>query len=219
MLEDKYQNFELLVRGLVHEIRNPVQGILASADALRCIHEENPTTNELLEMVQQECVRINQVLTDLLDLARPVNINRLKTESLTQVLEESIRNFQKLNPSIQWTNEIRSDPYPIYMDQRSLRRAILAILQNAGESKPNNVLIRVVSERMKQSIRLTFEDNGDGISPEHLDHVIQPFYSTRPKKSGLGLSIAERIVQSHGGELQIESIKQGGTAVIIVLPV
>ena len=218
MLEDQYRNLEPLFRGLVHEIRNPVQGILATADALRCIHEENPGTKQLLEMVQQECVRINQLLTDLLDLARPVDINRAKTEPLVRVIEESIRDFQTRNPSIHLTNQMTSDLRPLHMDQACIRRAILAILQNAAESKQNDVRIRVISEDLDHQIRLRFEDNGDGISPEHLEKVIQPFFSTRPKKAGLGLSIAERIVRLHGGELQIESITEGGTAVTIRFP-
>ena len=219
MLDDKYRNFEPLLHGLVHELRNPVQGILASADALRCMHEENATTGQLLGMIQQECVRINQLLTDLLDLARPVDINRTKTESLSRVVEESIRDFQKRNASVQLTTQISSGLHALPMDQASMRRAILAILQNSGESKQNDVSIRVISEQLDHELRLRFEDNGDGISPEDLEHVMKPFFSTRPKKAGLGLSIAERIVLSHGGELQIESIGEGGTAVTIRFPV
>jgi signal transduction histidine kinase len=66
---------------------------------------------------------------------------------------------------------------------------------------------------------LRIEDNGDGIPPEQLQKVFQPFFSTRPKKAGLGLTIAERVVRLHGGELQIVPIPAGGTTVTISIPI
>ncbi len=213
---DRYQLLEPLLRGLTHEIRNPVQGILASSEALRCRFEEDAGSVKLLEMIQRECLRVEQLLIDLLDLARPVEPHS-SPQSLNRVLEESIRVIQQ-----QHAGEIHAEIPPdlpfACIDSASLRRAFLAILKNAMESKSAGP-IRVTAENLGKQIQIRIQDSGEGILAEDLEHVGEPFFSTRPKKAGLGLTIADRIVRLHQGDFQIESQRGEGTGVVIRLPI
>ena len=213
---DRFQLLEPLLRGLTHEIRNPVQGILASSEALRCRFEEDPASVKLLEMIQRECLRVEQLLVDLLDLARPVQIHQ-NPQSVRGVLEESVRVIQQ-----QHSGEIRTEiaqelPFA-YIDSGCLRRAFLAVLKNAIESK-SSAAIRVTAEKLGNQIQIRIQDGGEGILAEDMEHIIEPFFSTRPKKAGLGLTIADRIVRLHQGEFMVESRRGEGTGVIIRLPI
>lgn len=213
---DTFQLLEPLLRGLTHEIRNPVQGILASSEALRCRFEEDPASVKLLEMIQRECLRVEQLLVDLLDLARPV-VRHSNPQSVKGVLEESVRVIQQ-----QHNGEIRTEiqqelPFA-YIDSGCLRRAFLAVLKNAVESK-TSAAIRVTAQKLGNQIEIRIQDGGEGILAEDIEHVIEPFFSTRPKKTGLGLTIADRIVRLHRGEFRIESERGEGTGVIIRLPI
>jgi signal transduction histidine kinase len=213
---DRFQLLEPLLRGLTHEIRNPVQGILASSEALLIRFEEDPASVKLLEMIQRECLRVEQLLVDLLDLARPVELHS-SPQSVNRVLEESVRVIQQQHTT-QIKTEIPQDLPLVYMDSGCLRRAILAVLKNAVESKSSDA-IRVTAENLGKQIQIRIQDNGEGILAEDMEHVVEPFFSTRPKKAGLGLSIAERIVRLHKGEFHIESQRGEGTGVIIRLPI
>ncbi|MCI0413327.1 ATP-binding protein [bacterium] len=214
---DRYQFLEPLLRGMTHEIRNPVQGILASSEALRCRFEEDPASVKLLEMIQRECLRVEQLLVDLLDLARPVELHA-SPQSVSAVLEESIRITQQQQPGTEIKAEIPAGLPFVYVDTSSMRRALLAVLKNAVESKSSRA-IRVTAENLGDRIQVRIQDSGEGILAEDMEHVLEPFFSTRPKKAGLGLTIADRIVRLHQGEFQIESQRGDGTGIIIRLPI
>ena len=209
---DYFQTLEPLFRGLTHEIRNPVQGILASAEALRCRLEEDASGVKLLDMIQRECVRINGLLTDLLTLSEPVRVGSLVP--LAKLLEECVRMYPNIVIS-----HIDADLPGIHCDRTALRRAILAILQNALESKSQNNSVSLSAERAGESVKITIMDQGDGISAEDLNHVLEPFFSTKKAKAGLGLTIAERILRLHKGDFQIDSRPSEGTVVTMIVPI
>jgi len=212
-ISDYFQTLEPLFRGLTHEIRNPVQGILASAEALRCRLEEDASGVKLLDMIQRECVRINGLLTDLLTLSEPVHVGSSPV-ALAKLLEECVRMYPNIVVS-----RIDADLPEIHCDRTALRRAILAILQNALESKSQNNSVSLSAERAGESVKITIMDQGGGISAEDLNHVLEPFFSTKKAKAGLGLTIAERILRLHKGDFQIDSRPSEGTVVTMIVPI
>jgi signal transduction histidine kinase len=215
--QDRFDILEPILHGLVHELRNPIQGILASADALRCL-TENSSSTQLLDMIQRECVRMEQLLADLLEMGRLPTIDRQKGQSLSALLENLLREFHKQS-GVQLTAEIPPNLPAVFMDQHAMQHAIRALVQNAIESGPDGITIRVIATAEEDSIRVRIEDNGGGISTDDLSKVLHAFFSTRPRKSGLGLTIAERNIRLHGGSLQIESENGRGTTVTLSLPV
>jgi signal transduction histidine kinase len=163
-------------------------------------------------MIQRECVRINGLLTDLLTLSEPVRVGSLVP--LAKLLEECVRMYPNIVIS-----HIDADLPEIHCDRTALRRAILAILQNALESKSQNNSVSLSAERAGESVKITIMDQGDGISAEDLNHVLEPFFSTKKAKAGLGLTIAERILRLHKGDFQIDSRPSEGTVVTMIVPI
>ena len=210
---DQFQSLKPFFRGLGHEIRNPVQGILASAEALRCLIQEDAPVTKLLEMIQRECIRIDALLSDLVALSEPICLDA-EPQTLVSLLSECARMH-----STTITTEISDDLPPLRFDRTALRRAVLAVLQNAAESEFQDQKILLSAENIGQSIQITVKDYGRGILPEDLQRVAEPFFSTRPRKAGLGLTIAERIVRLHNGDFHIQSEPGKGTVVTILLSV
>jgi len=210
---DQFQTIKPFFRGLTHEIRNPVQGILAAAEALRCLIKEDVSITRFLDMIQQECVRIDALLSDLMVLSEPVCLDP-HPQALQPLMMECARMFSNI-----LTTEISDDLPPLRFDRAGLRRTILAVLQNAAESEIQDHKILFSAQKLESSIRILVKDPGRGILPEDLPHVIEPFFSTRSRKAGLGLTIAERIITLHNGTLHIESEPDKGTTVTISLPV
>ena len=216
--EDKYRALEPLLHGLAHEIRNPIQGILASSEALAFRFAEDDQGSKLLNMIQRECVRINSILSDLLDLAHPVEVEKNTSMRFESFLKEAIRNFQQ-QKGIRVHADIQEDLPAMQADVHSLHRGFAALLENAAESHPQDGSIQVSAERAGAEVKICVQDNGEGIQEENRGKIFEPFFSTRPKKAGLGLTIADRIVRLHGGRMNIESTRGEGTSVTIYLPV
>jgi two-component system, NtrC family, nitrogen regulation sensor histidine kinase GlnL len=215
---DRFGTLAQLFQGLTHEIKNPIQGILASAEALNFQLGSDTSAHKLLEMIQQECLRIDQLLNDLLDLARPIQIES-GCQPVDKILQESARNVAATTGPVTIDYKIQADLPQIQADRFALNRALTAILTNAVESGGRETSIVGSIERSEQMIRISIQDNGEGILPENLMRVREPFFSTRPKKAGLGLTIADRMVQLHGGGLEIRSERGAGTTVVLTLPI
>jgi len=207
---DYFEKFNTVIRGLTHEIRNPVQGILTSAEALRYFLEENHSAGRLLDLIQRECVRINGLLTDLVALAEPLNLSK-EPQSILTILQECGRMHPNLVTSVDSTLPL------MRLDPTGFRRAILAVLQNAVDSQPQGGEFHMKAEANQERITIAISDRGCGIDPKDLPYVVDPFFSTRPKRAGLGLTIALKVVNQHEGDLKIESELGKGTVVTIVL--
>jgi signal transduction histidine kinase len=207
---DHIQALYPFFRGLTHEIRNPVQGILTSAEALRCLLEENHSVKTLLDLIQRECVRIDALLSDLVVLSEPLSINA-EPQSLEQLLLECSRIFPGA-----LSVDMAEDLPAVRFDRAGLRRVILGVLQNAVESQCQEKVL-LSAKRNGLYLWIEVKDHGAGILPEDLPRVKEPFFTTRPRKAGLGLTIADRIVRLHNGDLLIESEPGKGTTVSIAL--
>jgi signal transduction histidine kinase len=207
---DHFEALGPFFHGLTHEIRNPVQGILASTEALRAIFEDDRATM-LLNIIQRECIRVNHLLTNLISLSEPIRLS-LETQALHMIISESSRLFP--NIIVQIDAQLPAIP----LDRAAMGLAFRAILQNAAEAQPETNKIHVSASVDGEYVNVVIKDEGTGIPPEDLQQVLQPFFTTRKQHAGLGLTIAERIVKQHKGELVIESEQGKGTVVTIRIP-
>ncbi len=198
--------------GLTHEIRNPVQGILTSAEALRALFEEEVGAAKLLDLIQRECIRLNQLLSDVISLSEPVKPNTT-AQSLQMMISETAR----LYPNV----VVELDPAlpDIVFDRTAMGLALRAIVENAAEAQLPEKRIFVSAKADVRLIEITVADEGLGILEEDLSHVFDPFFTTRKRHAGLGLTIAQRIVKQHGGDLQIQSQPGKGTVAKVLIPI
>jgi signal transduction histidine kinase len=163
-------------------------------------------------------LRIDQLLNDVLDLSRAVQIDG-NPQPVGKIFQDAARKVSPSGTAVKIEFELSQDLPAIAVDRAALSKAFQAILTNCTESRGQELEISVSIGRRDQTIAITVRDNGEGISRENLTRVRDPFFSTRPKKAGLGLTIADRIIRLHSGYLEIESERGTGTIITMYLPI
>lgn len=213
--------------GIAHEVRNPLSTAGAAIQLLKSVNEED-RRQELLGKISTELERMNNILTDFLNLSKPKDNLVLEQVDLVRVIEEMEFIFKSeafLHNVKLKINYSFSEGFPKVMGEiTGLKQVFLNIAKNAVEA----VSDKDASEGGRLDISLhyddsyawvSFEDNGPGISPEYLSIIQRPFFTTKKKGTGLGLSISSSIIKRMGGELRFHSEPGRGTAVHVLLPV
>lgn len=207
-----------LAAGLAHEIRNPLGSIRGTAEIVG-----DPTTPErqrleFSSILVQEVERLNQVVGNFLKFARPAPIGK-KSYGLNRLLEELVEftaaECQRHQVAVELTP---ADLPQIAIDPDQLKQVFLNLILNAVQAMPAGGTLRIRSELREGSLVAEFSDSGPGIPPEILPKIFNPFFTTRQTGNGLGLSISQRIVQAHGGQIDVEC-SEGGTTFRVLLPV
>ena len=208
---------ERLVRILAHEIRNPLNNIQLSADNLELIFGSEDTQKAMIGIIQRNSVRINQMITELLQATKTLDLV-FEKHSLQEMLDESLL-IASDRIKLQQINLKKSFlPSPLYIlaDKSKLQIAFSNILINAIESmetEKGELLVSV--NEAPNTYRVAIKDNGKGISQEHLSRIFEPFFTMKKNGIGLGLSAAYGIFQSHKATLQVESTLNNGTTFIM----
>ena len=199
-----------MVAGVSHEIRNPLGIISSTAEILaKRMHQYEPQ-NKLADIILEESNRMNGVVTEFLDFARP-QAPKAEPCMISDVMERNLTHltpqFEKIGIRVQ--RRISPDLGPISIDPDLLYRSLLNIFNNAIQAMPDGGILTVgiekVRENGKQFQRITVSDTGDGIPEEAKKNLFSPFFTTREKGTGLGLAIVKNIVEGHGGHIEIES--------------
>lgn len=210
-----------LAAGLAHEIRNPLAGIAGVLDiASRDLPDTSPARS-VMEDAKQEAVQINRILTDLLDTARPKPPN-FRLIDIVGTAEHAVTfaRQQAITKRIVIEFEVREEPPPVEHDPAQINQVLLNLLLNAIQSMDKPGLIRVVLRlNDDDAVEIVVSDQGKGIAAEHLPNIFRPFFTTKGHGTGLGLSLARRIVESHGGSIRVESTQGTGTKFTVELPI
>src|SRR5215467_12907709 len=208
-----------MATGLAHEIRNPLAGI---AGVIEIIGRDLPSTSParaVVKDVRQEIARINHIVTDLLQTARP-HPPRVHTSDLNTTVEHAVMlgRQQALAKSVEIA--LRKDPSlpEVEHDSDQIHQVLLNLLLNALQAIDEPGSITVTLERRGDTAVVKVADNGRGISPDHLPNIFRPFFTTKGDGTGLGLSLARRIVEEHHGRIEVASTPGKGTTFSIVLP-
>lgn len=205
---------------IAHEIRNPLTSISASMEMLSKKDHENSNDIMVLEIARKEARRLNVLITDFLDFAKPSSLE-LQSETLSKIIEEGIQVFRQGYPKIQliFHNEI-ADEKKISIDTKMMAQLLWNVLKNAAESMEDEGRIEVVMQKFFNNYIVEVKDEGKGIEIEEKDKLYEPFFSTKPKGTGLGLSIAHRIMEDHGGSIElIPSENSKGVVCKLIFPV
>ena len=209
-----------LATGLAHEIRNPLAGI---AGVIEIIGRDLPPTSPahvVLNDVREEIARINQIVTDLLQAARPRR-PKMRKSDLNTTVEHAVMlgHQQALAESIEVS--LRKDPSlpPVEHDSDQIHQVLLNLLLNALQAIDRGGRVRVTVKPLgKTAAAVEVADNGRGIAPENLPNIFRPFYTTKGDGTGLGLSLARRIVEDHHGRIDVTSAVGKGSTFTVVLP-
>jgi len=208
-----------LATGLAHEIRNPLAGI---AGVIEIIGRDLPASSParaVVKDVRQEIARINHIVTDLLQTARP-HPPRVRKSDLNTTVEHAVMlgRQQALSKSVEIT--LQKDPSlpEVEHDSDQLHQVLLNLLLNALQAIDHDGKVSVVVKALGPLAAVEVTDNGRGIPAQELPHIFRPFYTTKGEGTGLGLSLARRIVEDHHGRIDVSSALGVGTTFTVVLP-
>lgn len=207
-----------MVAGVSHEIKNPL-GIIRSTAELLAETESNQQSRRLSGVIIEESTRLNNIVTEFLDFARPPTLN-LQDCKLEEILQKNLNFLQTEleKRGIRVQSDLQGRTFELQADQDLLYRAFLNIMLNAMQAMDKEGLIQVRAAKEKDYYEIEIEDNGPGISPENMQKLFNPFFTTKERGTGLGLSIVKKIIASHQGTITLESLKGQGTKVKVRLP-
>lgn len=216
-----------LAAGLTHELKNSLAGIKISIEVLLdelTLSDED--RNVLLSMIQ-EIRRIELLMRDLLNFARPskpqfafVNVNSILDTAMAFSLKNVSASANGASP-ITVVKEFDEHLPRTMADPMQLQQVFMNLLINAVESMPEGGLITVKTlyEASRDLIHIGISDTGKGVDEEQISKIFEPFFTTKPKGTGLGLPITKRLIEQHGGVMQLANNSAGGTTFNITLPV
>jgi two-component system sensor histidine kinase HydH len=210
-----------LAAGVAHEIRNPLSSIQGFAQFFMQRFKGQEKEQEYSSIMVKEVDRLNRVITELLDFAKPKEPRR-EPHSLQNIFDYSLKllepEFGKKRVKVE--KEYEPDLPPVRVDRDQLSQAFLNLLLNSLESIEGGgrIQVEVKKSGSQPSIEITISDTGKGIPQEDLGKIFDPFFSTKRKGTGLGLAIVHQIVESHGGDIEVKSREGEGTTFRITLP-
>jgi signal transduction histidine kinase len=203
---------------VAHEVRNPLGVIFNSLGSLRRLLRPTGDARMLLDIVGEEADRLNRIVGDLLDFARP-STPEFRPEHLSHVVDEAVAAALGQNPAgVKLVRDPDEELPPVPLDARLVRQAVLNVAINAVQAMPRGGRLRVKVRRTPGGALLEIEDSGAGIPEEVRHRIFEPFFTTKASGTGLGLAVVKRIVEGHGGEVAVSSPPGGGTVFALRFP-
>jgi PAS domain S-box-containing protein len=209
-----------LASTIAHELRNPLSSIRASAQHLRGEYASIPDLCEFLDIIISEVDVLNTKTTEFLRFARPVE-PVFQEVDLSDLIQTTVQFMQPYveEQKVQVEIEVPAS-LVIKADAAQLKEALRNLIINAVQAMPQGgTLFISAAPAPGDTVRILVKDTGVGIPPENLDRIFTPFYTTKAKGTGLGLAIVQKIVESHGGNISVQSRVGVGTEMRITLPV
>ena len=208
-----------LATGLAHEIRNPLAGI---AGVIEIIGRDLPSTSparSVVKDVRQEIARINNIVTDLLQTARPHPPHVSKSD-LNTTVEHAVMlgRQQAMAKSTEIVLHKDLSLPEVEHDSDQIHQVMLNLLLNALQAIDGPGRVTVTVKRQAEFASVEVADNGRGIAPEHLPSIFRPFYTTKGDGTGLGLPLARRVVEDHHGTIEVSSRVGEGSKFVVKLP-
>jgi signal transduction histidine kinase len=211
-----------LAANIAHEVNNPLTSVLGYTTHLLKTLDLPESPRKILAMMEQETLRVRKIIRNLLDFSRQKN-SWMQPTDILQPLRETLAFVQGAAQSslVNIREEYNGSPIIVNMDPNEMKQVFINIINNALQAMPQGGDLRIRLNPVEEhEAMIEFSDTGVGISPENLQKIFEPFFSTKEDRdgTGLGLSISYRIIQHHGGRIDVESEPGKGTIFRIFLP-
>jgi len=219
--QDRLAAIGRMAASIAHEIRNPLAAMRGSIQMLRADMEGESSQTELMEIILRESDRLNRIISDFLNYARPRSIIQSKVDvgDLLRRTFTLLRNSTEIDERQTIREEVPDAPVLVDADAEQLQQVFWNLARNALQSMPAGGELRTTVHPPKDNrLRIAFADSGRGMSPQQVEHLFEPFSSTTGG-TGLGLSIVYQIIRDHGGTINVRSREGQGTTITIELPV
>jgi PAS domain S-box-containing protein len=208
---------------VAHEVRNPLGVIFNSLASLRRIPQD-PTSARLLDYLSEESERLNRLVGELLDFARP-HTAKLKAQSVQELVTGALESTGRtgLVSGVRIDSDIPGDLPRVMVDSQLMRQALVNLLVNGAQAMPGGgelkVQVRAEVRGAQPMVRIDVSDSGQGIPNELTGQIFQPFFTTKATGTGLGLALVKRITDAHRAEISVHSTLGEGTTFSLWLPV
>jgi two-component system sensor histidine kinase HydH len=209
-----------LAAGIAHEIRNPLSSIKGFATFFKERYGGNPEDVKTAAIMIQEVDRLNRVISQLLEFARPMDLHKERT-SLQGIIHHTLKMIEDQSrlKGIMIQADLSPHVGDALIDSDKLTQVFLNVYLNALEAMEKGGTLSVnLSLRNDRTIRIDISDTGRGIDRDEAARIFDPYFTTRPTGTGLGLAIVHKIIEAHGGEIRVDSVRGEGTTFSIFLP-
>jgi len=216
----KLASFGILTAGIAHELKNPLGILRSAAEIIAGPEEGEDARREAAEFIKTETMRLDRIIRQFLAYARP-NPPDLAQTDLNEVVDYTIDMFttREEHPAgIHVKKQIAHDLPRCWIDSAQIHQVLLNLLLNAESAGGEEGTIVISTRRDGDWVTLEVGDSGPGIEPASVERVFDPFFTTRPEGSGLGLAVVRRIVTEHRGRIKVDRSPLGGSAFAIRLP-
>ena len=214
--------------GMAHEIRNPLGALAGAMQMLRKDLHADDTNQRLMDIAVREATRLDTIITEFLQYARPPALN-LAEYDLNKVLAETldlVHHEARSRTDITLTAVPCPGSLPAQVDQDQMKQAFWNLAVNAFDAMPKGGQLTIATEcrkvdvagRKAEVVEISFQDTGEGIPKSNLDKIFLPFFTTKKRGSGLGLAAVHRIIDLHGGWIKVDSQEGDGTRFGVCLP-
>jgi len=205
---------------LAHEIRNPLGSIVSASRGLAGEDLEQNDREELTLVLRKEAKRLNDTLSQFLQYARPRDLQHSSTDlgALIKDIATMVRSDSEALGETELSFKLPEEAVRADCDSDQLRQVLWNIVNNSVQALKGSGRLELRVARDGKEAAITVGDDGPGIPPAELKKIFEPFHTTKQKGTGLGLAVAERIVSSHGGRIEVESVVGEGTRMTVRIP-
>jgi two-component system sensor histidine kinase PilS (NtrC family) len=214
---DRLATVGRMAANIAHEIRNPLAALSGAVEVMAA-GAADETRERLGQIVLKETGRLNNIIREFLEYARPVPLSRASVDVAEVVDEVLLLLEQAAAPGTLKTVREFVSNLTWSVDRQQFRQAVWNLCLNAVQAMPEGGELVVTMGVAGGRLLLRIDDTGEGIAPADLGHIFEPFFSTKLQGTGLGLALVHRIVQDHGGEIDVQSRPGIGSTFTVVLP-
>lgn len=208
-----------LAASIAHEVRNPLAGMKGALEVLRKELAVKPSNLEIVDELLAQIVRLEHLVRDLLTYARPRALDR-RLFDLHELLDRLLRLYKDECDALGVTVHRIYGPGTgqLTADPRQMEQVLLNLIHNGLQAMADGGTLTVVTRAVDGSTVITLKDTGKGIPPADLPKILQPFFTTKHRGSGLGLPIVKKIAEAHGGTIEVSSDLGAGTTATVKIP-
>jgi len=219
LLSEKFTAIGKLAAGLAHEIRNPLTSVIGFIYLMKQKFQ-HAAERRYLDIIDQELSTLNKLVSQFVLMTKPSNpqIRMCNMRSLILDTVELMKS-QAILRSITLETRVPDEALEVMADAQQIKQVLVNLIQNAIEAMQAQGVVRIMLEQKDEYAVIRIKDEGKGISDEHLNQIVTPFFTTKDEGIGLGLSISYRMIESHKGSINISSKPGVGTTFTIQLPI
>ncbi|PKN92394.1 MAG: hypothetical protein CVU44_14755 [Chloroflexi bacterium HGW-Chloroflexi-6] len=207
-----------LAGGVGHELRNPLGVINNAVYYLRMAQPEtSEKVKEYLGIIETETHNANKIISDLLDFSR-IKTTAVESVDIAGLVRHTLERFPTTE-NVQVTLDLPEDLPTIYIDPRQLTQVLGNLVLNACQAMPQGGTLSLSAKKKGKMVTIAVADTGTGITPENMQKLFEPLFTTKPKGIGLGLAVSKKLIEANNGKIEVESEPGKGSTFIVILPI